>query len=248
MKLRYILLELDYDTYIVTDNKLRYEFLLHTRYISNWFSRAIRKYKFDTDGVFKMISIDLLPGNQLKQTRICTMDVLSTYLPFDQQRYEKTKGTADCSYYLELLEQGFKKAALFRPIPLEILLNLIEEFKNAGCKNEWIHKKRRFPEEDLQIILTCEFTTNYFQLFITINRISTKTKLVEGAIIKTEPDEIVFEKTFKDVYVDDRIVITDSLDRPRIIIDKKKAIAGELCFDILQEDGCNYKEILSRRF
>ena len=57
------MLELDYDTYIRTDNKLRYEFLLHTRYISNWFSRAMRKYKFDTDGVFKMISIDLLPEN-----------------------------------------------------------------------------------------------------------------------------------------------------------------------------------------
>ena len=98
------------------------------------------------------------------------------------------------------------------------------------------------------IILTCEFTTNYFQLVIAVNRISTKTELVRGPIIKTEPDEIVFEKTFKDVYVDEHIVITDSLDRPRIIIDKKKAIAGELCFDILQEDKCDYKEILSRKF
>ncbi|MBR5028112.1 MAG: hypothetical protein IKX51_02715, partial [Bacteroidales bacterium] len=92
------------------------------------------------------------------------------------------------------------------------------------------------------------FTTNYFQLVIAVNRISTKTELVRGPIIKTEPDEIVFEKTFKDVYVDEHIVITDSLDRPRIIIDKKKAIAGELCFDILQEDKCDYKEILSRKF
>lgn len=248
MTLRYILLELDYDTYIVTDNDLRYEFLLHTRYISNWFSKAIRRHKIDTNGIFKMISIDLLPKNQLKPTRIVALDVLSTYLPFDRHRYEKIKGTADCSYYLEMLEQGFKKAALFRPIPLEILLNLIEEFKNTGCKNEWIHKKKRFTEDDMLIILTCEFTTNYFQLVIAVNRISTKTELVRGPIIKTEPDEIVFEKTFKDVYVDEHIVITDSLDRPRIIIDKKKAIAGELCFDILQEDKCDYKEILSRKF
>lgn len=95
----------------------------------------------------------------------------------------------------------------------------------------------------MQIILTCEFTTNYFQLVITVNRISTKTELVRGPVIKTEPDEIVFEKTFKEVYVDDHIVITDRFDKPLIIIDKGKALAGELCFEILK-----YKEMLSSRF
>lgn len=177
-----------------------------------------------------MLCINLLPENQLKQTQIDGFGILETYLPFDQKRYEKIKGTEDCSYYLEILEQGFRKAATFKPVPLDTLLNLIKEFKNAGCKNEWQHKKRRFAEEDLQIILTCEFTTNYFQLVITVNRISNKTELVKGTIIKTDPDEIVFEKTFKDVYVDDNIVITDRFDRPLIIVDKRKALAGELCF------------------
>ena len=162
MTLRYILLELDYDTYIISNNNLRYEFLLHTRFICNWFSKAIRKHKFDTNGIFKMISINLLPENQIKPTKIFATDVLSTYLPFDQKRYEKIKGTEDCSYYLEMLEQGFRKAAAFKPVPLDTLLNLIKEFKNAGCKNEWQYKNRRFVKEDMQIILTCEFTTNYF--------------------------------------------------------------------------------------
>ncbi|KXK24134.1 MAG: hypothetical protein UZ12_BCD005002200 [Bacteroidetes bacterium OLB12] len=125
MTLRYIALGLDYDTYIKTDNKLRYQFQLHTRFISNYFSKAIRKYKFDTNGTFNMISISLLPDNGSVETKITAINVLETYLPFDQKRYEQIKGTEDCSYYLELLEQGFKKASEFKPIPLDTLLNLI---------------------------------------------------------------------------------------------------------------------------
>ncbi|SUP53874.1 Uncharacterised protein [Weeksella virosa] len=232
MTLRYIALGLDYNTYIKTDNKLRYQFQLHTRFISNYFSKAIRKYKFDTNGTFNMISISLLPDNGSVETKITAINVLETYLPFDQKRYEQIKGTEDCSYYLELLEQGFKKASEFTPIPLDTLLNLIGEFKKGGCKNEWLHKKKRFTEEDLEVVLTCEFTTNYFQLIATINQISTKKQLVKGVVIRTEPDEVLFDKMFKDIYIDDNIIITDSSDSPRIIIDKGKIFAGKLDFEI----------------
>lgn len=232
MNLRYIALGLDYDTYIKKDNKLRYEFQCHTRFISNYFSKAIRKYKFDTNGAFNMISITLCPENKLEPTKITGLDVLKTYLPFDQKRYEKIKGTEDSSYYLELLEQGFKKASELKPIPLDTLLNLIKEFKKGGCKNEWLHKKKRFKEEDLEIILACEFTTNYFQLIATINQISTKKQLVKGVVIRTEPDEVLFDKMFKDIYIDDNIIITDSSDSPRIIIDKEKVFTGKLDFEI----------------
>lgn len=242
MTLRYIALGLDYGTYVRTDNKLRYEFQCHTRFISNYFSKAVRKYKFDTNGVFNMISIALLPEKQDESTKIVA-DVLRTYLPFNRKRYEQIKGTDDCCYYLELLEEGFKNASEFKPIPLDILLNLIEEFKKGNCKNEWLHKKKRFKGEDLEVVLTCEFTTNYFQLIATINQISTKKELVRGAVIRTEPDEVLFDKMFKDIYVDDNIIITDSSDSPRVIIDKEKIFVGKLNFEIRGDK--KVKEILS---
>lgn len=243
MNLRYITLGLDYDTYIKIDNKLRYDFQCHTRFISYYFSKAIRKYKFDTKGTFNMVSIALLPENKLEPTKITGLNVLKTYLPFDEKRYEEIKGTEDCSYYLELLEQGFKKAYEFKPIPLDTLLILIDEFKKGGCKNEWLHKKKRFKDDDLEVILTCEFTTNYFQLIATINQISTKKLLVKGIVIKTEPDEVLFDKMFKDIYIDDNIIITDSSDSPRIIIDKNKIFAGKLNFEI--QGDKEIQEILS---
>lgn len=243
MTLRYIALGLDYNTYVKKNNDLRYQFQLHTRFISNYFSRAIRKYKFDTNGAFNMISIALLPENELEPTKITAINVLETYLPFNKKRYEQIKGTEDCSYYLELLEQGFKKASEFKPIPLDTLLSLIEEFKKAGCKNEWLHKKKRFKEEDLEVVLTCEFTTNYFQLIATINQISTKKELVKETVIRTEPYEVLFDKMFKDIYMDNNIIITDSSDNSRIIIDKEKIFAGKLDFEI--RGNKEIKEMLS---
>lgn len=227
MTLRYIAIGLDYDYYISENNKLRYEFQTHTRFISNYFSKAIRKYKFDTENLFNMISISLLPETHLSDPSIRANDVLKVYLPFDKKRYEKIKGTDNCEYYLEILENGFEKALEFQPIPIKELLNIVDEFKKGGCRNEWMHKKKRYKEIDIEVILTCEFTTNYFQLVATINQISTKKELTKGIVIKTIPDEIHFDKMFKDVIVHKNfIVITDASDSARALINIKEAEKG----------------------
>ncbi|MBF0598289.1 hypothetical protein [Faecalibacter rhinopitheci] len=248
MTLRYILLGLDYDTYIKNDNELRIQFQYHTRFISNYLSKAIRKYKFDTNGIFNMISIALLPDNKKEKTKITATNVLETYLPFDENRYEQIKGTEDCSYYLELLEQGFKKVSEFKSIPLDTLLSLIVEFKKDGCKNEWLHKKKRFKEKDLEVVLTCEFTTNYFQLITSINQISTKKELVKGIAIKTKPDEIHFDKMFKDILIDDNfIIITDASDSARVLIsieDAKKSFFNKMFAPYIYSDNYTKEENL----
>lgn len=223
MNLNYIHLGLDYYDYIEYNNDLRYEFQKHTNFIGDYFSKAIRKYRYKTDGTYKMISIEPTEFG-IKPTRLQGFgDVIGVNLPFDIHRYEKIKGTEDCSYYLELLEQGFKKASEFKLVPLDILLNLIEEFKKGGCKNEWIYKKKRFKDDDIEIILTCEFTTNYFQLVININQISTKEHLVNGLLIRTEAGVSIHEGMYKDILINpNEIVITDKSNAPRILINKKK--------------------------
>ncbi|MEK6511307.1 hypothetical protein [Myroides odoratimimus] len=248
MTLRYILLGLDYDMYIKEDNELRFEFQYHTRFINNYFSREIRKYKIDTKGTFNMISIALLPDNQLKSTKITAISVLETYLPFDKECYWKVKGTEDCSYYLELLEQGLRRAFEFKQIPLDILLNLIEKFKEGNCRNEWIHKKKRFKEDDLEVVLICEFTTNYFQLIAKINQISTKIELTKGIVIKTMPDEIHFEKMFKDILIYEKfIVITDASDSARVLInieDVRKGFFNKMFAPYIYSDDYTLEENL----
>jgi len=234
MNLYYIHLGLDYYDYIESNNELRYEFQQHTNFIDDYFSKAIRKHKYRTDGTYNMISVSTTEF-ELKSTKLQGFgDVIGVNLPFDRNRYEKMKGTEDCSYYLELLEEGFKKASEFKEIPLETLLNIIEEFKQGGCKNEWVHKKKRFKEDDLEVVLTCQFTTNYFQLVATINQISTKKEVVRGVLIRTEVGVSIHEGMYKDVLVkDDEILITDKSDSPRIRINKAKIFDGVLDYLVM---------------
>jgi len=243
MNLFYIHLGLDYDDYIQTNNKLRYDFQQHTNFIDDYFSKEIRKQKFKTDGTFKMIAI--APTEfEVKSNRIVPMDVLEVNLPFDGNHYQKIKGTTDCSYYLKLLEEGFKKASNFKKIPLETLLNMIEEFKRKGCKNEWVPKKKRFIADDLEVILTCQFTTNYFQLVATINQISAKKELVKGVLIRTETGVSIHEGMYKDIIINnDKIIITDRADSSRIIINKEAVFKGKLNFIITGDE--EIKKILS---
>jgi hypothetical protein len=229
MYLNYITIGLDYESYIQNNNELRYEFQQHTNFISDYFSKAIRKCKFKTDGTFNMISVEATEYD-IKPTKLVGFgDVIGVDLPFDLTRYKKIKGTSDCNFYLELLEAGFKKASEFKEIPLETLLSIIIKFKEDGCKNKWLHKKKRFKEVDLEVTLTCEFTTNYFQLIATINQISTKKELVSGVLIRTEVGVSIHEGMYKDILINnDEILITDKSDNPRIRINKAKVYEGIL--------------------
>jgi len=229
MNLWYIAIDLDDKAF-----NLEYcsEFGYRTGFISNYLSKQIRKASFKTDETFRMISVRL--GTEIRKPEIVLGDVLEVGLVFDQGRYEQIKGTEDCSYYLEIFEEGFRRAAEFKKIPLETLLNLIDEFSSSGCKNEWLHKKKRFKEADIEVALNCCFTTLDFRLVATIIRISTKEELCSGVVLITEPDEIHFDYKFKDILIDEEsIIITDSVDEPRILIDLKKAFNGKLVSHIL---------------
>jgi hypothetical protein len=185
-----------------------------------------------------MISVSLVDPDlrELEPNKIVPSKVVKAEIPFDKKRYEKIQGTNDYTYYLELLEEGFIKASKFKDIPLDTLLNLIKEFKNNNCKNEWLHKKKQFKEEDLEVILTCEFTTNYFQLIATIKQLSSKKELVKGVVLKTVANEIAYEGMFKDIIFDKNIVITYITNIPIIIINKKAAFKGKLDFKIIGDE------------
>lgn len=233
MKLWYIALGLNRNSF---DTEYCYEFMLHTRFISNYLSKRIRKYRFETDGTFNMVFVQLVPQKP-KECAIVAIDVLEAEVAFDKERYEQIKKTTDCEFYLEMFENGFRKASNCKEIPLQTLLNLIDEFRKNGCKNEWLHKKKRFKEADIEVALNCYFTTWDFKLDVTINRISTKEELCSGIMLRTDPDEICFDKEFKDILIDEKnIIVTDFLDYPQFVIDIKKALNKELVFERLPDE------------
>jgi hypothetical protein len=56
-------------------------------------------------------------------------------------------------------------------------------------------------------------------------------------MLRTDPDEICFDKEFKDILIDEKnIIVTDFLDYPQFVIDIKKALNKELVFERLPDE------------
>lgn len=242
MNLNYISIGLDYYLYIENQNEIRYEFQKKTNFINDYLSKEVRKLKFKTDGTFNMISIELSEST-LKPCSIVPNNTLKVELPFDRSGYEKNKSTGDCRYYLEILEKGLIKASKSKRIPLEALLSIIKEFEKRGCKNEWLHKKKRFRQYDLEIILMCQFTTDFFELVVMINQISLKKELINEVLIRVDPGVSIHEGMYKDMVVKDDIIITDKSDSPRIVINKNDVYKGVLNYSMIGDD--KVKEMLT---
>ena len=234
MKLFYIALGIDDMSLGIAGKRPRIayasEFGYRTNFISNFLSRQIRKAHFETDGTFRMLCVKVTQ-DEPRRCAIVPDRVLEAQVSFDRERYDRIKGTSDFEYYLEILGQGFRKAADFKEIPLDTLIGIIDEFRKDGYVNEWLHKKKRFKDHDVEVSLNCFFTTLDFRLVATVRRLSTKEELCSGVVLRTEPDELHFDKEFKDVLIDRKnIVITDFLDRPNILIDLDNAREGSFIF------------------
>jgi hypothetical protein len=202
-----------------TSTEERYEFQLRTGFISNYLSRAIRPHRFVTDGTFNMISVALVTDNPAP-ARLVPLDCLQVQLTYDRSEYEAARSAKNFEYYLGLFEQGFRRAAEFKEIPLDTLLLLLEQFRAGGYKNEWRHKKKLFREQDVSVALDCYFTTDDFRLVATFEQISTKKELRRCVVMKTDPDEVCFQGHFKDILMDaNQFIITDEGNLPRFLID-----------------------------
>ena len=114
---------------------------------------------------------------------------------------------------------------------MEGLFNLLAEFESNDFKHTWIAKNRIFREDNLRVILNCDFNQYDFHLNVEIYQWSSKTLLCSGTVIRTLPDEVFFDHLFKDVYINmDRIIITEFLDYDFIQIDLFEALKGHFVY------------------
>lgn len=241
MNLRYIALYIDYDSGY--KDPFRDNFNLNARFVSNYLSVQIRKLKIQTDGTFNMISV--APSKDIKHVcRIVGEKSLQTRITFEEDKYEQMTEFERYEYYLQLLEEGYGICAQYKEIPLEQLIYLHQKFRDNNYKNEWLHKKKKFKEHGIEVVLNCVFTSSDFRLVITILDIKTQRELTTGTIIRTLPDEVCFEKLFKDVIIEDNeLIITEYQDRPKFKFSLKDIFEGKLSFEVL-EVGLEYKPLV----
>ena len=227
MKLRYIAISLAYD--YPTSKEYRYEFECHSRYICNFLSKAIRKYKIEVEETYNMILITL--GKEELPKVHSYSKCLQISLPFDKSWYEKVKGTEDTSYYIHVLNLGLKQAFEYSHVAHSYLESLMNEFTETNGVNEWVHKKKVFKEIGLKVEMVCRFTTNDFKLFVRFIDAKSKKLIREVLTISSYPDEIAFDFCFRDIICfDNRIWITDFQNRPYLYVDVDNLHSSELKF------------------
>lgn len=237
MKLRYVTLFMGFDSGYI--DPFRDNFNLHSRFISNYMSMQVRKFKFETDGTFNMISVE--PSLNIRPCRIVGDKALNVTIYFDKEKYDQLKKVEKFEYSLQLLEEGYRVCSNYKDIPLEALLDLHTQFREEGYKNEWLHKKKRFKDQHIEIILYCYFTSEDFQLKITVNDLNTKDELISGIVIKTLPHEVCFQPLFKDIIINNNVLgITDFLDRVKFTFSLSDIYSKKMKFEVHNDFGLVY--------
>lgn len=241
MNLRYITLFMDYDSGF--ENSIRDNFNLSSRFISNYLSVQIRNLKYTTDGTYKMISV--APSISVKSgARVIGEGSLQARILFDHAYYQNNDEVIRYEYFLKLLEEGYYKCSEIKEIPLAHLLKLHDTFRNSGYKNEWLHKKKKFIKEGIEVALNCFFTSFDFRLVITVVEIKSKQNLISGTVIRTLPDEVCFEKLFKDVVVENNeLIITEFQNRPKFKFKLSDIFKKKMTFEILN-NGLVYEPFI----
>lgn len=211
MYLRYISLSMYNSGYV---REFESTFFYHSRFISNYLSTQVRKLKIETDETFNMLSIR--PSLNIVAPKVVAEKALSITVPINIPEYLSMDDIGKYEYYLFLLDQGYEIASHFKKIPVKQLLQLHQNFREGGYRNEWQHKRKVLKTFGIDILLNCYFTSTNFRLELVVVDRKTKENVVSGIVLETLPDEIFFNKEFKDIILlHDSVIITDFLDRPK---------------------------------
>lgn len=199
MTLRYLTImpklakENEYINYTPSDWKY------NTRFIDNYLSKAVRKLKIETQG-FNMLSVTIEqnPTQEIDLSE-CFLTLTANVL-FSQEQMNKLVSITDYNtrieQYLMLLEQGYEIANKYYDIQIDKLLNLHQEFRVGGYKNEWLFKKKIIKNYGIYVFFKCYFTAFEFRLELEVYDQKQTHLITKGVVYRTAPDEIFFSKDF----------------------------------------------------
>lgn len=213
MNLYYFEILLDYDTFSVLDNDLRYEFQCRVDFINHYLTKAVRCKKIDV-GNCNGLYITLLPGGETKQPKLVDKD-LRIYLPFHIEDYQKAKQNNDFSYYLDIIRRGINIFSEYQNVSIIEILNILDEFENNHYQNKWLLKKRTFRKVGLSLELQCELTTDYYQVVVVVKDLK-QNVLCQGPLLKILSCMYVYTGLVKDIILtNNSLYIIDRTDCKR---------------------------------
>ncbi len=227
MKLRRVLLTMNPE---LSDRIYGSHFDYHTYFIGYYLSMQVRKLKFETDGTFDSIIIEV--GKESTSVERHFLDNLIVNLPFDFEFYDNATQTQKYDYYLDLIRDGLQLASEHKNIPLVELENLITSLVDNNFIYTWNFKNIRVAEYNLKIKFTCQLSTDDFIIRMVALKNKVSEPVCEGVVIRTMPDYIHFRNVPKNIQIkNDRICFFDSFGDEMLTIGLKNIIEGNLIID-----------------
>ncbi len=204
----------------------------NTRFISNYMSKNVRKFKIDVPD-FNLILIKLKKEpTKLYEFGKRYTTILSLYIPFSQKEMDDLLSVRDFNtrmeMYLSLFERGWKMLSEHFDIQLDKLLSLTQDFRANGYRNEWLFKKKIIPEYDIYVFFKCYFTSFDFRLELEVYDKKKTRLIVSGEVWKTIPSEWAYNKEFnKGIEIDgSKMYLLDFLSHRAFEFDLKKLAKG----------------------
>ncbi|WP_330983697.1 MULTISPECIES: hypothetical protein [Enterobacterales] len=190
--------------------EITFLFKKQSRSLCNYIERYLKAVKYQTDD-FKRICF-VCQKEPLSNTYINTCNVLCVSIPMSQDEYTNKKKEFLNEYFISLLMLGMDKCNETHPLPSDIIIAAINEFRREGYINEWVFKKKKLKELGLEFILKCSLTMDEFSLDLHVAK--EKNIIYRDNIIKDIPNEFVFNYHLKDLLItNDNIKVIDKLNK-----------------------------------
>ena len=241
MNLRYMYLSVQYQSGFGEDfdEKFRY----NTWILGNYLSRHVRKLHLKFGGEYNLFGC--------KITNMETSLNMSSYGKYlsvnlhvsdsEIQEYLSMRSERDrFEFYFSLLERGCRYAAQYHTMPVNDFLKLHQQFRDGGYKNEWLFKKKMLRDYGIKVILEHVLTSYAYDLRLTVTDLKGN-YINSGSIYTTYPDDIFFNKNVRHLVItDDKLVVTDLIDKPQFECNLENLANGIISSACLSENTKKY--------
>ncbi|MEM9381253.1 MAG: hypothetical protein AAGB93_14970 [Planctomycetota bacterium] len=191
MKLRWLQLYLDpderFDRYEAAD------FLARTRFVSNYFTRRVRKLAFPTDG-FNMVGVlgstspTGLPRRGLDTAVLCTVK-------YDPAAFDWTSEAGIARPALQMLMEGIECCSEVERIPLEEIRSFATDFESDGYRHCWVAYSKVLRPRRVRADLECTLTSKDFRLDLAVVAAGEEVRRLR--VLDSRPREEFWEDEFK---------------------------------------------------
>jgi len=213
MYLRYVTTMLQPEQY---PRLYRSDFGTRERYIGNYLGRTLISAKFPTDGFNAIIIVGCVKPSD--RCSLVEVKALQAPVYFDQARYDSLGPDEHHEFFLGMYIEGIEKANRDFPIPYDVLMQSIKDFRQGGYKNEWVHQRKLLRPLGLHATLLCAMDMHRFELTLLLERKGLT--IFRQAILITKPHEFIFKGEFKEVVADGKnIVVKGTYDKVTFTLD-----------------------------